>query len=730
MDAMPNNNGNGNVQLRNNQDVHTIGDINSNINMPLNNSRPINNNERFNNGTNINNQTSENMRLEEAPPNTPTTTTTRNNGRPSTFSLLSMIAGIILNQLTGYRSPNVPSYILNNNLNFPTRINMGYNAIRGLTENNTLGMNQRHVTETPNLPYPVEIQNNNESESSNVLNCGNERSNNDSSGTATGTETTTGTATGTVSGTETGTASGTASENLSRNATENSEEMPINRLPISDREYILTLENNLGFANQLNQTNLRGASTFVNQESCGGDNGFSELSRILEGDYAYNHDTDRFEYIHPPEYSDIELTPISSLTLSRNLYDDYDSAIFADKYLIEHRGTLNDPSDSDEYDAEEYELMQARRNVNTNRVPIADVYGRARFTFHDQISNNMSRSYSDIYDDDLFFHYDREYDTRDGTITSNRYGYINRNYGNNIYDDEDEDEDDGNDLYNILQFSYPRGGNSAYRSNRAYSLNDALDYDSMYDDYDDDGMYLSGNSYPSRSMSYETLYRNSMVLRRSPTEELTSDDTTQDNLPLNNSSSTNTPLNNSDVNNDTPVNDDLFDEINLDDEPTDTLNFGELRFDDTTINGTSFNNDIFPRDSLRDLSYDTLKPIDMYSNEDSSDDEEEVGPSTSASTSKDLYGSDDKYRLEIQGLLDDHLNSQYSDDETDELEYFDTISNFDYNTDEEYFSSVEDHEDDDDEELELIPSCSSSTSRRRRRANGGSSLAKERHREA
>ncbi|CAD2103334.1 hypothetical protein YYG_02894 [Plasmodium vinckei petteri] len=716
MDANSNENTHENVQLNNSQNFHPTGEINSNINEPLNNSTPLNNNETVNIEINTNNQTSENMAVEGNPTRT---SGSRNNRRRNGVSLLSMVAGIIINQLTGYQPPDVPSYLLaNNNMSMATRLNMGYNAIRGLTENNTLGTNQRQVTETPSLTYPLETQNNNESEFSDIPNYVNKRRNNNSS----------------ESTAENSTEN--ASENVSRNATENSEEDLIDLLPISAREYLSTLENNLDYINQLNQANLRGASTLGNQERCVGNNEFAELSRILDGDYAYDHDTDRFVYTHLPEYNDIELTPISSLTLSRSLYDDYDSAVFADKYLIEHRGTLNDPTDSDEYDNEqEYEMIEARRNLNTNRVPISDIYRRGRFTIQDHLSNNMSRNYSNIYDGDIFFYNDREYDIRGGSSNSNQYSYNNRNYGNNIYgieeeEEEDEDEDD-NDIYRTLQFSYSRPGNSTYRSNRAFSLNDSLNYDSLYDDYDDDDddMDESVNSYPSPSMSYETLYRNSMVLRRSPTEELDSDDTTQDIFSLNDSSSNNTPLNNSDVNNDTPVNRDLFDDIDLDDEPTDNINFGELRFNNTTINGTSFNDDIFTRDSSRNLPYETLRSRDIFSNEDSSDDDES-NPSMSTSTSKALYGSDDEYRSAIHDLLNEKLNSQYSDDESDISEYFDAVSTCDYNSEEEYFSSADDNEFNEDEELEPMPSSSTSTPRSRSRAHGATSLVKEGHREA
>ncbi|CAD2090593.1 conserved Plasmodium protein, unknown function [Plasmodium vinckei lentum] len=721
MDANSNENAHENVQLNNSQYSHRTDEINSNINEPLNNSTPLNNSVILDIEININDQTSENMAFEE---NSTRALNPRNNRRRNGISLLSMVAGIIINQLTGYQPTDVPSYLLaNNNMSMSTRLNMGYNAIRGLNENNMLGINQRHVTETPSLTYPLETQNNNESESSDVPNYVNKRRNDNSSESTAGS---------TIEN-STENASENVSRNASRNATENSEEDLINLLPISAREYLRTLENNLNNINQLNQANLRGASTLGTQERCVGDNGFAELSRILEGDYAYNHDTDRFVYTHSPEYNDIELTPISSLTLSRSLYDDYDSAVFADKYLIEHRGTLNDPTDSDEYENEqEYELIEARRNLNTNRVPISDIYRRGRFTIQDHLSNNMSRRYYNIYDGDIFFYNDREYDIRRESSTSNQYAYNNRNYGNNIYgieEEEDEDEDE-DDIYRTLQFSYSRPDNSTYRSNRAFSLNDSLNYDSLYDNYDDDDdMDESDNSYPSPSMSYETLYRNSMVLRRSPTEELASDDTTQDIFSLNNSSSSNTPLNNSAVNDDTPVNRDLLDDIDLDDEPTDNINFGELRFNNTTINGTSFNDDIFTRDSSRNLSYGTLRSRDIFSNEDSSDDEES-NPSMSTSTSKALYGSDDEYRSAIHGLLNDNFNSQYSDDESDISEYFDAVSTCDYNSEEDYFSSVDDNELSEDEELEPNPSSSSSTPRSRSRAHGATSLAKERHREA
>ncbi|CAD2090615.1 conserved Plasmodium protein, unknown function [Plasmodium vinckei brucechwatti] len=744
MDANSNENARENVQLNNNQNCHLNDETNSNTNEPLNNSTTLNNNETANMEININDQTSENMAIEENSTRAPAP---RNNRRSNAVSLLSMAAGIIINQLTGYRPSSVPSYLLNNNMSMSARLNMGYNAIRGVTENNMLGINQSHVTETPNLTFPLETQNNNESESSDVPNYVNKRRNGDSSENSTEN------------------ASEIVPINPSRNVTENSEEDLIDLLPSSAREYLLTLGNNLDHLNQLNQTNLRGASTVGNQERCNVNNEFAELSRILDGDYAYDHDTDRFVYTHSPEYNDIELTPISSLTLSRSLYDDYDSAVFADKYLIEHRGTLNDPSDSDEYDNEqEYDLIEARRNLNTNRVPISDIYRRGRFTFQDHLSNNMARSYSDIYDGDIFFHNDRAYDIREGISSNNQYTYSNRNYGNNIYgigeDGYEEEEEDEDDIYRTLQFSYSRPGNSRYGNNHAFSLNDALDYDGLYDDYDDDDdMDETGNSYPSPSMSYETLYRNSMVLRRSPTEEMDSDDNTQDTCSLNNSSSNNTSLNNNAVNTDTPVNmdslddvdlddvklddvnlddgnfDDVnFDDVNLDDadlddEPTNNINFGELRFNNTIIDGTSFNGDNFIRDSSRDLSYETLRSRDILSIADSSDDEES-NPSMSTSTSKAIYGSDDEIRSAIQDLFNDKFSSQYSDDESDISEYFDAASNFDYNSEGEYFSSVDDNEFNEDEELEPIPSCSTSTPRSRSITHGATSLAKERYREA
>ncbi|SCM20546.1 conserved Plasmodium protein, unknown function [Plasmodium chabaudi adami] len=762
MDAKSNGNGYENIPLNNNQDFHPTDEIISTINEPLNDSTRLNNNEARNIEINTNDQTSENRRSSEPPARPPLP---RHNHRANSFSLFSVLVGIIVNQLTGQQILDVPNLFLRNNTGISTRMNMLQNGVRGSTENNVLGMSQPHVTETPSLTYMAETQNNNEPDSSDVPNYVNKRRNDDDSGSTS--ESASGSTSGNTSGSTTrsiiGSTTGSTTESVSRspsrngtenytenafenmlrspsrNAYESPEEDLINFLSDSAVSYIRMLENNFGYTPQSNPTNLRGAATSVNQESCG-NNGFEALARILERNPAYNHDIDRFVFSYLPEYSDIELTPITSLTLSRSLYDDYDSAVFADKYLIEHGGSLTDSTDSDDYDYErEYEMISARRNLNTNRVPINDIFGRGRFTIQDHLSNNISYNYSQNYDGDIFFYNDREYAIGGEGSSNNEPGYNNLTYGNNLYDDEEDEDEEGhyytND-YRVLQYSYENPDGTTYRTNRAFSLNNSLNYDAMYDDYDDD-MRASGNSYSGSPMDYETLYRNSMPLRRSPTEEMASDDTPQTSFFLNNSSSNNAPLNNSVANNDTPANRDIFDPLDLNDEPTNNMNFDELKFDNTTINGTSFNDDIFTRDSSRNVSFGTLRSRDIFSNEYPNDDEE-AGPSTSASisapvfvpvsasASKALYDSDDESTSETQSLLRDKLNIHYSDYESDESEYFDAAPSFEYNTDEDYFSSIEDYEFNEGEELEPMPSCSNIIPKNRRRTNAAAALIKER----
>ncbi|SCN59997.1 conserved Plasmodium protein, unknown function [Plasmodium chabaudi chabaudi] len=772
MDAKSNGNGYENISLNNNQDFHPTDEIISTINEPFNDSTRLNNNEVHNIEINTNDQTSENRRSSEPPARPPPP---RYNRRANSFSLFSVLIGIIINQLTGYRLPDVPSYLLRNNTNISTRMDRIHNAVRDLTENNVLGISQPHVTETPSLTYTDETQNNNEPDSSDVPNYVNKRRNDDSSGSTSENafESTSGSTTRSITENVSRSPSRNGTENYTENASENvlrspsrivsddPEEDLMNLISNSASNYLLMLGNNGFDLNQLNPSNLRGAATTVNQESCV-NNGFESLARILERDHAYNHDIDRFVFSYLPEYSDIELTPITSLTLSRSLYDDYDSAVFADKYLIENGGSLTDSADSDDYDYErEYEMISARRNLNTNRVPISDIFGRGRFTIQDQRSNNISYNYSQNYDGDIFFYNDREYAIGGEGSSSNEPSYTNRVYGNNLYDDEEDEDEEGhyytND-YRVLQFSYENPDGTTYRTNHAFSLNNSLNYDSMYDDYDN-AMGASSHLYSGSPMYYETLYRNSMPLRRSPTEEMASDDTPQTSFSFNNSSSYNAPLNNGVANNDTPANRDIFDPLDLNDEPTNNMNFDELKFDNTTINGTSFNDDIFTRDSSRNVSFGTLRSRDIFSNEYPSDDEE-AGPSTSASvsapvsvpasasvsapvsvpasasvsvypsTSKALYDSDNESTAETQALLRDKLHIQYSDYESDASEYFDAVPSFEYNTDEDYFSPFEDCEFNDDGELEPMPSCSNVIPKNRRRTNAAAALIKERRRKA
>ncbi|ETB60016.1 hypothetical protein YYC_02408 [Plasmodium yoelii 17X] len=791
-----------------NSNGNTYGEINSTLNEPLDDSATSNNNESRTTEPNVNDQVSENRTSEavatrETPP--------RTGRRSNALLIISMITGLVANQLTGQQSSGLVNQLLNNNMF--VHMNLSQTNSRNVSETRMLGINRNNGNETTRLSITSEIQNNNESAPSDVSNYINEREDDNASENAgeNVSENAVENAVENAAENVPENASENVSDNVSDNASENesinaSDNVSIN---ISDNEYNYNYNRNVedevaelisnsateyirllegdtySIYDQPSESNLRGSrsSTPINQKSNNNDNGFSELSRILDGDYSYNHETDRFEYTHSPENNDIELTPISSLTLTGTQYDDYDNAVFADKYLLDGGGSITGSVDSDEYDYErEYEMLEARRNLNTNRIPISDIYRSGRFTLQTDSNEDISFNFSENYDGDIFFYNDREYaiggeGSRINQNNSNvrNYGSINYTYG---YDDDDYDYEFGN-----FEFTYSRPSYVSFRGDGMISFDSSLDYDN-------DELNESDNLEADPFSNYQTNYRSSMNLRQPPNEEFTFGDTPPstfsltrpalnltplNNAPSNNAPSNNAPSNNAPLNstplystplystplystplnsgslnrgsstnaplNSTPLNstilnsgslnsgslnnpvfddddddieilnevaacEDIFDEIDLGDGPMDNINLGRLIFNDTTINGTSFNDSMFSRSSLGDYSFGNLRPINRLFDEDvNSDNIRNVNMNRydSMNLDNDNIGSDS----ELQPLLYNKRDSYESDNESNESEYFDALSNFEYNSDEDYSGSLGYFESKNNSEP--IASCSNST---------------------
>ncbi|CXI37401.1 conserved Plasmodium protein, unknown function [Plasmodium berghei] len=661
-------------------------EINNTLNESLDDSTVFSGNELRTIGTDTNDQIYENRTSEDA---TTGEATPRINRRHNVLLIISIVTRLVANQLLRQQSRGLTNHILDNNMSVFFHLDWDQNNVISLPESNMLGINQNLENET-SLNNTSEIQNGNESEPSDASTFVNNREDE------------------------------SESENMSRNGYEyipgneynynrHAEDDTTELLSSSETEYIRLLEGGASSSLyvQSSENNLRGSitNTPINQKSDNRDNGFSELIRILDGDYSYDHETERFEYTYSPENRTIEFTPISSLTLSRNQYDDYNNAVFADKQLIEGNGSIANSVDSDDYDYDyehEYEIMEARRNLNTNRIPINDIYRFASFTIPNNSNNNISFNISEnYYDDDIFFYNDREYAIGRESSRINQNNYNTINYGNVSYGYDDDD--DGYDYeFGNFEFTYSRPNYMSYRGDGMISLDDPIEFDN-------DDLNISNNINSQPSIDHETNYRNNMTLRRPSTEEFTFGNTPPSAFSLNTTPSNNNMDNDDDdieILNDVTIGNDAFDEVDLNREPMSNINWGRFMFNDATINGTSFNDIAFTQNEMGNYSFGTLRSRDLLSNVDANPDNIEnldINISDFISLDNGNDGSDS----ELQPILVGKENSYESDNGSNGSEYYDTISAFGHNNDEgdsgsdEYFESANN--------IEPIQSCSTST---------------------